>query len=119
MATFDRTTKSNRTAPAAAYQAPDTNSTCHASGLKYHSPRGQAGRFQSNRCTAKYSRNDPASVSDGARLSSQSNAGNPVWSSTKVGSTSVFTGVYCNSMVWTMAVPGLAKNTPVLVSSRY
>src|SRR6266702_1175397 len=42
--------------PPSANHAPNTNNSCQAKGLKYHSPAGYAGRFQPNWRAAKYNR---------------------------------------------------------------
>jgi hypothetical protein len=49
----DSTIVRSRPTPSYAYQAPNTNRTCHASGLKYNSPLGHAGTCQLNTCTIR------------------------------------------------------------------
>src|ERR1700704_3008480 len=58
------------------HQTPNTNSSCHANGLKYQFPPGYEGRFQSKMRASTYRTAEPSRVQRGILIRPQRIAGN-------------------------------------------
>src|SRR5262252_115189 len=90
---FPRISGISSRAPPSANHAPKTNRSCQQNGLKYQTPSGYDGTFQSNWRAAKYSSTEAASTTLGRRNIIHKTGGKNAISTMYSGSTSILTGL--------------------------